>query len=280
MDMVSLKRYLCPLLSRDFIKFNDTVMRNVLIISFLSLFVNVYSQEKELLIDTVFIKSFSNEKIVKAIKESKKQYKKYDTDSGTCTADLSLTVNHEHISDFHSLNFRFEDLKKKKYKKNTKESFYKEVKIFEFNPEYPDLMLSRLYDFTTFSFVSDFDHYRYKMREIGGKLQITCYSKMTNLKAVIILDKNTLLPEAVYKSIIAPTYRAEQMYLNITKNSDSKITYDILKDEAMALYRIGDHKIDIAEIRAEALMDQYKIQRTDKKGALLFTKDLETSFQK
>ncbi len=88
-------------------------MRNILIISFLSLFVNVYSQEKELLIDTVFIKSSSNERIVKTLKESKKQYKKYDTDSGTYTADLSLTVNNENISDFHSLNFRFEDLKKK-----------------------------------------------------------------------------------------------------------------------------------------------------------------------
>lgn len=255
-------------------------MRNILIISSLSLFVNVYSQEKELLIDTVFIKSFSNERIVKTLKESKNQYKKYDTDSGTYTADLSLTVNNENISDFHSLNFRFEDLKKKKYKKNTKASFYKEVKIFEFNPEYPDLMLSRLYDFTAFNYLNDFDHYRYKMREIGGKLQITCYSKITNLKAVIILDKNTLLPEAVYKSIIASMYRAEQTYLNITKNSDSKITYDILKDEAMVLYRIRGHKIDIAEIRADVLMDQYKIQRTDKKGTLLLTKDLENIISK
>jgi len=251
-------------------------MRNLLIISFLSLFANVYSQEKELLIDTVFIKSFSNERIVKTLKESKKQYKKYYTDSGLCTANLSIVVNHEKISDFHSSEFTFKNFRKKKYQKNTKESFYKEVKIFEFNPEYPDLMLSHLYDFTTFNYVNDFDHYRYKMREIEGKLQITCYSRITNLKAVIILNKNTLLPEAIYKSLIAPTYHAEQTYLNITKNSDSKITYDLIKDEATVLYQINnDHQISISEIKADVLMDHYKIQRKDKKGIILFTKDLE-----
>lgn len=250
-------------------------MKNILIVIFSIFFVKVSSQEKELLIDTVFIKTFSNEKIIKTIKEAKKQYKKNYRDSSIYSASLILTVNNEKVSELLSSDFTFEDLKKKKSKKSTSESFYKDVKVFEFSPEYPDLTLNHLYNFPNFNYLNYFKNYIYKMREIDDVLQITCYSKSTNLKAVIILDKKTLLPKAVYRSSIAPTYNASQTYSNIMKDTDSETTFDITKDEATVIYKIENNNVTISVIDSDLRMDNYKIRRTNKKGELIFSKDLK-----
>ncbi len=256
------------------------MVKNILLIIFCIFFSKAVAQDKELLIDTVFIKSFSNEKIINTIKESKKRYKKYFTDSGVYTAELSLTADHETVSYFTSSHFTFEELKKKKYRKNTRQSFYKDVKIFEFNPELSDNTLHHLYHFLDFNYLNYFKNYKYKMREVDDVLQITCYSKSTNLKAVIILDKRTLLPKAVYKNSVAPTYNVSQTYSNMIKDTDSETTYDLVKDEATILYHIENNTITIAEIHADLIMDHYRIQRNNKKGNLVFSKELKNVVSK
>lgn len=256
------------------------MLKNILLIIFSIFFSKAVAQDKELLIDTVFVKSFSSEKIIKTIKESKKQYKKYFIDSGVYTAELSLTADHETVSDLTSSHFTFGDLKKKKYQKNTRQSFYKDVKIFEFNPDLPDYTLYHLCHFPDFDYLNYFKNYKYKMREIDDVLQITCYSKSTNLKAVIILDKKTLLPKAVYKNSIAPTYNVSQTYDNMIKNTDSETMYDLVKDEATILYQIENNAITIAEIHADLIMDHYRIQRNNKKGDLIFSKKLRNVVSK
>jgi hypothetical protein len=250
-------------------------MKHILIIIFFVLFAKVSSQERELLIDTVFIKTFSNEKTIETIKQSKKQYKKYYVDFGIYTANLSLTADNEKVSDFSSSDFTFKDFMKKEYKKYSDDSFYKDVKVFEFNPGYPEYELNQLYNFPNFNCLNYFKNYNYKMREIDDVLQITCYSKNSNLKAVIILDKKTLLPKTVYRSSINPTYNVSQTYSNIMKNTDSEVTYDIVKNEATIFYETENNKITISEIDSDLLMGNYRIRRTNKKGDLVFSKNLK-----
>ncbi|WP_374461428.1 hypothetical protein [Chryseobacterium taeanense] len=255
-------------------------MKNILVIIFFIFFLRASSQEKELLIDTVFIKSFSNEKIIETIKESKKQYKKYYKDFGSYNVNLLLTVDYDKISELQSSDFTFDYFKKKKYPKNTKESFYKDVKFFEFNPEISENTLNHLYNYPEYNYLNYFKDYTYKMREIEGILQVTCYSKSTNLKAVIILDKATLLPKAIYKNNIAPTHNIKQTFTSISKNTDSEVIFDITRDEATILYQVKKNKITISEIKADLLLDNYRIKRIDKKGELIFSKDLKNIISK
>jgi hypothetical protein len=112
------------------------------------------------------------------------------------------------------------------------------------------------------------------MREVDGMLQITCYSKSTNFKSVIVLDSKTYLPKAIYQSPIAPTYNVSQTFNNIMKDTDSETIYNLIKNEATVIYKMDNNKITIAEIDADLLMDNYRIRRTNKKGDLIFSKDL------
>lgn len=255
-------------------------MKNILILIFSIIFARAISQEKELLIDTVFIKSFSNEKIIETIKDSKRQYKRYYKDSEKYNVNLLLTVDSNLVSELRSQDFSFDYFKKKKYPKNTAETFYKDVKVFEFNPEISENTLNHLYNYPEYNYLNYFKDYTYKMREIEDILQITCYSKSTNLKAVLLLDKETLLPKAIYQNNIAPTYNARQTFNNIDKNSDSEVIYDLIKDEATISYCIEQNKITICEIKADLLIDNYRIKRTSKKGNLIFSKDLKNVISK
>lgn len=236
-------------------------MKNTTIIFFLLFSIITKSQVREFLIDTVIIKSYKQESILSTIENAKNNFKKRNNDSKKYKISFNLDVDTENVSKYSDAKFSIREFKKKKELIFVKDDFFKKLSSFELDPSlFFDSRLRYITNFLNLKYIKNPNLFKLKMREVDDFLQITCYSKSSNLKAVVLIDKKSFSPKAIYQTNETLKTGIKQTIGKTSKNKGSEVSYDLQDDNFTLLYNFKGEKVYIETLESSIMLNNYQIE--------------------